>query len=79
MDRTKEYNAKWNKWVRESQIPYEITHMWNIRNKQTKEKRDQRRLLTVENKLMLFTGGEVGEDGWNRWRGLRVHLKELDV
>ena len=27
-----EYHAKWNKSVRERQIPY-FTHMWNLKNK----------------------------------------------
>ena len=29
----REYNAKQNKSVRERQIPYDFTHMWNLRNK----------------------------------------------
>ena len=36
-----EYNAKQNKPVRERQIPYEFTHMWNLRNK-TNEQRGKR-------------------------------------
>ena len=27
------YYAKWNKSVREKQIPYDLTHMWNLRHK----------------------------------------------
>ena len=38
----KEYNAKQNKSVRERQIPYDFTHMWNLRNK-TKEQRGAER------------------------------------
>ena len=33
MDRAKEYYAKWNKSVQERQMPYDFTHMWNLRNK----------------------------------------------
>ena len=33
------YDAKWNKWVKERQIPYDFTHMWNLRNKTSKEKK----------------------------------------
>ena len=33
MYRSRWYNAKWNKSVRERQIPYDFTHMWNLRNK----------------------------------------------
>ena len=28
-----EHYAKWNKPVRERQIPYDFTHMWNLMNK----------------------------------------------
>ena len=27
------YYAKWNKSVRERQIPYDFPHRWNLRNK----------------------------------------------
>ena len=30
---SREYNAKQNKPVRERQIPYDFTYMWNLRNK----------------------------------------------
>ena len=33
MDRAREYYAKRNKSVRERQIPYDVTYMWNLRNK----------------------------------------------
>ena len=33
MDGPGEYYAKWNKPVRERQIPYDFTHMWNLVNK----------------------------------------------
>ena len=33
MDGPGEHYAKWNKPVRESQIPYDFTHMWNLENK----------------------------------------------
>ena len=33
MDGTGELYAKWNKPVRERQIPYDFTHMWNLMNK----------------------------------------------
>ena len=64
MDRAKEYTAKQNKSVRERQIPYDLIHMWNLRNK-TKEQREKERdkprnrLSTTENKLMV-TRGRVG-------------------
>ena len=33
MDGPGEYYAKWNKPVRERQIPHDFTHMWNLMNK----------------------------------------------
>ena len=32
MDGTRRYYAKQNKSVRERQIPYDFTQMWNLRN-----------------------------------------------
>ena len=39
MDRIGKYHAKGNKSVRERQIPYNFTHMWNLKNKQAKGKK----------------------------------------
>ena len=33
MDRHRQHYAKWNKPVRERQIPYDFIHMWNLMNK----------------------------------------------
>ena len=33
IDGPEEYHTKWNKPVRERQIPYDFTHMWNLMNK----------------------------------------------
>ena len=33
MDGPREHYAKWNKPVRERQLPYDLTHMWNLTNK----------------------------------------------
>ena len=38
MDESRVYYAKWNKSVRERQIPYDFTHMWNLRNKADEHK-----------------------------------------
>ena len=32
MDATRDYHTKWNKSVRERQIPYDITYTWNIKH-----------------------------------------------
>ena len=34
MDGSRVYYAKLNKSIRERQIPYDFTYMWNLRNKQ---------------------------------------------
>ena len=33
MDGPREHYSKWNKPVRERQIPYDFSHMWNLMNK----------------------------------------------
>ena len=33
MDRTREYYAEQNKSIRKRQLSYDLTHMWNLRNK----------------------------------------------
>ena len=33
MDGARKINAKQNKSIRERQIPYDLTHMWNLRSK----------------------------------------------
>ena len=35
------YDAKWNKWGRERQIPYDLTFIWNLKNKTNKTKHRQ--------------------------------------
>ena len=41
-DRSREYNTKRNKPVRERQLPYDLTCVWNLRNKTKKEKSKKR-------------------------------------
>ena len=59
MDTFRECNAKQNKAVRERQIIYDFTHMWNLRNKasngtkQGETDKPRKRFLTIENKLMV--------------------------
>ena len=62
MDESRGFNTKWNKSVRRRQMPYDFTHMWNLRNKMNKGKWDkpENRLLNIENKLLVIRG-EVGE------------------
>ena len=48
--------------IRERQIPYDVTHIWDLRNKQMKKEKKRRkyRLLNTENKQMVV-GGDMGE------------------
>ena len=43
MDGPGEHYAKWNKPVRERQIPYDFSHMWNLMNWTKKQNRDRER------------------------------------
>ena len=47
MEEAREYYAKWNKSIRERVIPYDFTHMWNLRNK-TNEQRGREREANQE-------------------------------
>ena len=71
MDGAREYNAKQNKSVKERKIPYDFTHMWNLRNKtdkhrgregkinkmKIKREANHKRLLTIGNKQSSWRGG----------------------
>ena len=71
MDGSRGYYAKRNKSIRERQLSYDFTHMWNLRNKtgsqgkrgenKTKSEREtnHKKFLTIGNKLRV-AGGEVG-------------------
>ena len=37
MAETRYYHTEWSKSERESQIPYDITYMWNLKKKDTNE------------------------------------------
>ena len=51
MDGLGKHYAKWSKLVRERQIPYDFTHMWNWMNWTDKENEDR-----------LIDGGQ--DDSW---------------
>ena len=69
MDKAREYNAKQNKSIRERQIPYNFTHMWNLRNKTNKEKKGQtkKQILKYREQISGYQRrgkqgkGEIGE------------------
>ena len=43
VDGARRYNVKWNKSVKNRQIPQDFTHMWNLRNKKKKNKHASKR------------------------------------
>ena len=58
----RDYYAKWNKLVIKRQMPYDLTYVWNLKNKtneQTKQKRN--RLIdtkkTQKPKMVVTRGG----------------------
>ena len=79
VDTTRVRFAKWNKSDRERQIPYNFTHMCDLRNKTSKGKKNKRdklrnRLLIIDKKLMVNLRGYGWGNGRNRWWGLRMAL-----
>ena len=52
MDGPREHYAKWNKPVKERQIPYDFTHKWNLTTN----------LTNKQNRERLIDGEQ--EDGW---------------
>ena len=75
MDGTARYYAEQNKSIREGQLSYGFTHMWNVRNSKADHKRregklngqsserekNHEKLLTIGNKQIAE--GEVGGHG----------------
>ena len=74
MDGTTGYYSKQNKSVRERQVPHDLTHMWNLRNKtedhrgrerkikqdEIREEINHKKLLTTGDKLRVAGGEGVG-------------------
>ena len=71
MDGAREYNARQNKSIRERQIPYDLTHMWNLRNrtneqrKRERERETKKQTLNYREQTWLPEGRWVG--GWVKW------------
>jgi len=55
MDGSRGYNAKWSQLVWERQIPYDFTHMKNLRNKTNKGKKRQ-----PKNKILKYREQTAG-------------------
>ena len=64
MDDSRGYHAKWNKSDRERQILYDLTYIWNPKNKTKKTKWKQTHRYRAQMGVCL-RGGRW-EDGWNR-------------
>ena len=54
MYRPREFYTKWKKSDRERQIPYNLTYMWNLKNKTNKTKQNENRLIDTENKQVVI-------------------------
>ena len=50
------YYAEENKPDREIQILYDITYLWNLKNKTSEYDKKRGRLTDIENKLMVTSG-----------------------
>ena len=50
------YYAEENKPGREIQILYDITYLWNLKNKTSEYDKKRGRLTDIENKLMVTSG-----------------------
>ena len=64
MARATEYCAKQNQ--SERQIPYDFTHMWNLRNKTNEERKREREKKTKEQTLNYREQSDCYQrgDGW---------------
>ena len=62
MDRPGDYYAKQNKPVREIQIPYDLTHMWNIMNR-INDEQNKTRGMDTWNRMTDLRGEVVGGTG----------------
>ena len=76
MDGPRGYCTKWNKSVRERQMPCNFTHLWNVKNKINEQ--------TVENDSYRerFDGCQRGkgvEELGKRWRDQEVQIGSYKV
>ena len=77
MDGTRDSHTQWRKSERERQIPYDITYIWNLIYG-TNEPFHRKKIMDMENRLVVAKGGGVGWTGnlglrdanycfWNAW------------
>ena len=73
MDGPGEYYAKWNKPVREKQIPYDFTHTWNLVNKLNYWTNEQNRKRLIDIRVTAIGGGRLEGKGIEQ-KGKRTHV-----
>ena len=74
MDGFWEYHGKQNKWHRKTQEPYDFTHMWDIKLKETSEqtgKTSKHKLIGIDTSV-LVSRGKGHEGGSKEYRG-QIH------
>ena len=65
-----EYNAKWNKPLREGQIPYDFTHMWNLETKQMSKRKERERERERQTKKQILNFiDQINDYRAGRWMG----------
>ena len=70
VDEPGEHYAKWNKPVRERQVPYGFTYSWNLMNKINKQNKN--RLITDTENRLRAVRGERDQERWvEKMKGLR--------
>ena len=53
---------------RERQIAYDLTNMWNLKNKTNKIKQNENRLIETQNKGVVARG--KGDQGWGLYESV---------
>ena len=70
MDGPGDYYAEWNKPVRERQIPYDFTDLWNLINKIKLMNKIETEHGYMEQTDSCQRGGEERGAGWKNVKGL---------
>ena len=73
MGRASEYNSKRNKSVRERLISYDLTHMWNLRNKINRQRKKGRGREETKKQTLNYREQAVSyQRGGMREIGMRI-------
>ena len=78
MEGCRGHNAKWNKSVKERQILYDFTCMWNLREKNPKEQREKETNQKKIGSSLWGTNWWLPDGRWggDRWKGLKVYYRD---